>query len=114
MNAFSTGTSITTVIYPETMTLLIGLVDWKLDAFGNKIYQWHNARVRPAAADMPERIASMADLWQIAAFLDNRGGSAITRHGAAKSQLRAYVLLAVDLFKRSNHIDGSDEMVLAA
>lgn len=102
MNAFSTGTSVTTVVYPETMTMLIGLVDWKLDRDGNKVYAWHNARVRVPGSELPERIASIADLWQIARFLDNRGRITTSSAETARGQLKAYVLMATQLFRQSN------------
>lgn len=94
MNAFSGGICTTTVIYPETMTLLVGSIAYKLDENNTPIYQWHSATVQEPHNRASQRLANMADLAQIARFLDNGKPFSIHRTGGAFSQLKSYVYLA--------------------
>lgn len=96
MSAFSGGTKLATVIDPSTLSVLIGFVDYNIDEMGNTVYLWQSAHVRHNNVKALPTIAEMA---QIARFLDNGGGIGASRQLGAMAQLKSFVYLAALAYK---------------
>ena len=93
---FSGGTRLATVIDPVTLSCIIGFVDYSLDEDGNVAYLWQSAHVRH---NYVKALPTIAEMAQIARFLDNGGGIGASRQSGAMAQLKSYIYLMALAYK---------------